>query len=100
MAKRRQRLVTSIGLYYPADELTLKKIKAAGGLSKIPDEDRRGLRYKEVKAGGFCDDHPKGLQLDNLLERGTVKKVFVEVDDSTPIERVSEPPRSIDGGTV
>ncbi len=44
---------------YPADSQSLKIIQAAGGVSKITDEQRSALKFKTVKPGDDCTDMPE-----------------------------------------
>lgn len=73
-AKTNTRLRTTVGLRYPVGD-SLKKAKKAGGLSKMTNEERAELEFKDVPAGGYCDDYPKGRQLDRDLKSGKVYRV-------------------------
>lgn len=43
---------------YPADEVSLKILKNAGGRSKLKEEEKPLVKYKTVKEGQDCSDLP------------------------------------------
>ncbi len=56
---------------YPADAMSLQKIRAAGGLSQMTKEDKSLLKFKTVLGGQDCSDMPEPA-LSLYLERGWV----------------------------
>lgn len=67
---------------------SLKIIEAAGGRSKLTDEDKKRVMYKTVKSGEDCSDMPQS-SLEIFLERGWVIDSKPEVKEApTPVEPV------------
>lgn len=64
---------------YPADPNSFRLIKNAGGLTKMTEKERAGLKFKTVHAGDDCSDMPQPA-LGIYLERGWV----IVVDDTLP----------------
>jgi hypothetical protein len=60
-----------VALTYPAVG-SLKKVIAAGGLSKLTPEQRDKLTMKRVKAGALADDIPE-KSIKWLLKQGLIK---------------------------
>lgn len=59
---------------YPADAESLALIRRAGGLSKLPREQQRSLKWKVVRPGEFCDDMP-AESVALRLQRGEIARV-------------------------
>ncbi len=85
MAKR---LRAKVGLHYGADEASRRLLKTVG-LSKMTPEQRAELNWKHVAPGEFCDDHPKGIQLDNNIARGKVEQVTVADAPKAPAKKTA-----------
>lgn len=58
---------------YPADLVSLKIVKNAGGRSKLTADQKPLVKYKVAKAGDDCGDMPKDT-LELYLSRGWVLK--------------------------
>jgi hypothetical protein len=43
---------------YPADAVSLRLVKEAGGVSQMTDAERAQVKFKTVKAGEDCSDMP------------------------------------------
>lgn len=72
---------------YPADVLSLKLLRQAGGNSKMPLEEKAQLKFKSVKEGEDCSDMP-AESLAIFHERGWV------LDKSeTPVPQKDEAPQ-------
>ena len=56
---------------YPADSTTVRMIQAAGGRSKLTEEQTSVARFKTVVAGEDCSDMPADV-LALYLERGWI----------------------------
>lgn len=67
------RLRAVVGVSYP-DPSSLAIVEKAGGLSKLTDEQRKQVKVKEVKPGGFCDDIPK-KSVKSFLKWGYIREV-------------------------
>lgn len=65
---------------YPADDKSLALIRAAGGRSKLTEEQQAAMVYKRVGPGDDCSDMPKE-SLQELLALGWVEKVDVPEPD-------------------
>lgn len=70
---------------YPADMQSLHIIQAAGGVSKITDEQRAQLKFKTVRPGDDCSDMPASSR-EIFLERGWIE----EIREHSPIPVVEE----------
>ncbi len=103
-AKVRKRLRTVCGHSYPVGD-SVQRIKEAGGIHQIPEEERAALDIKQVAPGGWIDDMPPEPR-PALLGRGKIE--WVEVDDDgneivapTPKKKSTKKkrrPRRKDGG--
>ena len=73
-----KRYVVVDGAYtYPADPVSLRIIKDAGGLSKVSEEQRMFLEFKQVNPGDDCSDMPEPA-LGIYVSRGWVREVDEE----------------------
>lgn len=66
---------------YPADPISLRAVKDAGGVSKLSDEDRAKIKFKTVRAGQDCSDMPEPaksiyLQREWIIPGAAPSKVF------------------------
>lgn len=77
-----KRLRAARAISYP-DAKSLPIVVAAGGMSKLTDEQRKKVKIREVEAGGWCDDVPL-VSLAGMLESGSI--VEVEAD---PVKRAT-----------
>ena len=68
-----KRLRAVKGISYP-DARSLPIVVAAGGMSKLTDEQRKKVRIKEIKPGGWCDDLP-AISRASMLASGSVEEV-------------------------
>lgn len=69
------RLIARRGLFYP-DVESLPVVRAAGGLSRLADDDRARLTFRRVEPGEACDDVPEESR-PHLLERGDIQAIEV-----------------------
>lgn len=67
---------------YPADPISLRAIRDAGGLSQMSDEDKAKLKFKTVVVGDECSDMPEPA-LSIYTERGWVAEVEVKKTEVT-----------------
>lgn len=79
------RLIANAGLSYPADPESLALVRAAGGFTKLSDDECARVRIKYVVAGEPCDDVPEESRA-RLLELGLIAELPAaaaapEVDD-------------------
>jgi len=74
-----------VGEYtYPADPISLRTIKDAGGVKQLTPEQKRTVKFKTVTVGQDCSDMPEPA-LSLYISRGwvTVKsKVTSEGDEA------------------
>lgn len=63
---------------YPADPISLRKVKDAGGVSQLTPEERELIKFKSVKPGDDCSDLPEPA-LSIYLSRGWV------VEEDAPV---------------
>lgn len=61
---------------YPSGSESLRILEAAGGRSKLNEDQKSMIKYKTVKEGDDCSDMPQS-SLELYLERGWV----IESDD-------------------
>ncbi len=85
MAKRLRALV---GLSYP-DAKSLPIVLGAGGMKKLSEEQRKRVKLRQVKPGGWCDDLP-AISRAYRLGRGHVEEV-----DAAPVSASGETPRRV-----
>ena len=64
------------GFAYPCG-VDLARVRAAGGFSNLPDDQRATIRFKTVRPGEDCSDMP-AESLAHYLERGDIARVEVE----------------------
>ena len=58
---------------YPANPISQRLVKDAGGLSQMSDKDRKKIKFKTVRPGDACSDMPQ-TTLDVYVPRGWVVK--------------------------
>lgn len=68
-----RRLKAVVGLTYPKSE-HLKKVREAGGISKLSKEELAKIKFKRVESGGWCDDLPIESR-EHYISSGKVKIV-------------------------
>jgi hypothetical protein len=66
------RLRAVVDLMYPTPA-SMKMVLAAGGVSKLTPTQRESVKFKNVSAGGYCDDLP-AVSRTSLLASGRVKE--------------------------
>lgn len=79
-----ERLRAVVGLHYPEPGKSLEIVRAAGGLSKLSEEERAKVKIKDVRAGAWCDDLPEESRA-SLIRKGRVE--VVEVEGKAPSKR-------------
>lgn len=65
--------VTTDGLSYPVGD-SLARVRAAGGLSRMTDDERAALTIKRAERGTVVDDVPE-TSVSWLLEQGLIEAV-------------------------
>lgn len=63
---------------YPADLISQQIVKSAGGVSHLPDSERKKVKFKRVGPGQDCSDMPKS-SLALYASRGWVKEASIPV---------------------
>ncbi|MCG3776797.1 MAG: hypothetical protein JW395_3668 [Nitrospira sp.] len=56
---------------YPADPISLRLVREAGGVSKLTPEERAKIKFKTVKSGEECSDLPEPA-FSIYVERGWI----------------------------
>ena len=67
------RFRATVELTYPTPA-SLKVVLAAGGMTKLSEEQRAKVTLKRVPAGSYCDDIPE-KSIKKLLARGHITEV-------------------------
>jgi hypothetical protein len=74
---------------YPADAVSLRLVKEAGGVSQMTDAERAQVKFKTVKAGEDCSDMPLSSAAI-YAERGWI------VEKSTTALPVASTPKAVE----
>lgn len=85
---KRYRVAEGREFTYPADPISLRAVKEAGGVSQLTDEQRRKIKFKTVKSGEDCGDMPQS-SLGIYVARGWVIVDVPVVETTKPGDTVA-----------
>lgn len=77
---------------YPADPISLRLVKEAGGVSKLTPEDREKIKFKTVKGGDECGDLPEPAR-SIYIERG-----WIIVSEQPKLVKAAKPTPAVSEG--
>jgi hypothetical protein len=90
MAKTRYVVAPGMELNYPANEISQKILKNAGGRSKLSEQDLATIKFRRVKEGEDPSDMPDKEVFNLYLERGYIIDTNPEVEEIVPEKTVVE----------
>lgn len=79
---------------YPADPISLRLVREAGGVSQMSEEDREKVKFKTVSEGEDCTDMPEPA-LGIYIARGWVHDTMAVTPVPAVPAVVSEPEPAI-----
>jgi hypothetical protein len=95
MPANRYTVAPGMEFNYPADEVSRRVIKNAGGRSKLSDEEKTLVTYKTAIEGEDCSDMPSDV-LALYVERGwilTDQEIPKTLDEDFGIQEI---PKTLD----